>query len=157
MASAIFGEFDHEDLQRVRDIARNRSDSRLCEADRDDLAGEILLEAVVSASRTDHDLRTTAFAGVGRSSRYGRFVTQRLDRQDALLAMDGAAGELHQPSEVAVVDIRLSLDSLPPLEREYALRRAFLDEPLNDCAAQMSVSAATAYRIARRLRQQLSE
>ncbi len=140
-------EFNADDLAKLKSVVRGKASGDLSEADVDDISGEILLSACVTASKTNSTAPVAALA-FNYAAMPSYYVKAR--KVAATTAYDGPTlpdgGEPIASDPILSIEIRDVLRSLSEERREMIWRCDVEGRTLAETATAFGVSIATAHR-----------
>lgn len=143
-----------EDLLILDRTVAKRSPGNLNYHDREDVAGDILVDAVAAAERTGIAIVKLAFTNAKRTRYYSRAGDQARERTIELLADpdgreegppgDAEANVFEDPASFAdVVEIRDLIRRLPAEERQAFERCAVKDDTVQEASEDTGVPSST--------------
>lgn len=139
--------FTSDDLAKLKSVVRGKASAELSAADVEDITGEILLSAVVSATNADTTLPIAALAFT-----YAALSSYYSDARKAAAAvadkdpMSYEWGSGDASTATLSVEIRHMLYSLSPISRTIIWMCDVDGMTLSESATILGVSTATAYR-----------
>ena len=139
--------FTSDDLAKLKAVVRSKASAELSAADVDDIAGEILLSACVTAAHanTTAPIAALAFTYASLPSYY----TYARKAAAAVTDMDPTSYEWEAPdssSATLSVEVRLVLYSLSPISRAMIWLCDVEGMTLAETATILGMSTATAHR-----------
>jgi len=138
-------QFTSDDLAKLRSVVRGKASAELSDTDVDDITGEILLSACVTAANTTAPIAALAFTYAALPSYY----TDARTRVAAVTRTDPWEYEWSSPdasSPTLSVEIRHVLYSLSPISRTIIWMCDVEGMRLTEAATALGMSTATAHR-----------
>jgi len=140
-------QFRSDDLAKLKSVVRGKASKELGTADLEDITGEILLSACVTASNTDTNASIAALAFT-----YAALPSYYTDARKAAASVadeDPASyewGSGDSSTATLSVEIRHVLYSLSPISRKIIWMCDVEGMTLSESATMLNVATATAYR-----------
>jgi DNA-directed RNA polymerase specialized sigma24 family protein len=140
-------QFTSDDLGKLKSFVRGKASAELSQDDVDDITGEILLSACVSAANADTTVSVAALAFT--YAEYPSYYTDARRTAAAVAGKDPWEYEWTSPETTTPtlsVEIRRVLYSLSPISRTIIWLCDLEGMTLTETATALGISTATAYR-----------
>jgi DNA-directed RNA polymerase specialized sigma24 family protein len=136
--------FSSEDLKKLKSVVRRNAGNDLREDDLDDITGDILLAAVVTASKPDTkaSIAALAFTYAKKASYY--VAARKIAEAVAVKSAEYEWADSRDP--ILALEIVDTLSSLSPINREMIWLCDTVGLTLADAAETLGMSTATAHR-----------